>query len=173
VLRLLSFWGYFLVHSHLVPQLSAWYKSTPVAPVTFVVVSDLVCRLAAQTLAKPVRESLWVLIPKQTKYRAKIIVDVLAHRVGTSLAAFLSHVPIIWFIARLIAMINARGVADGTEASDGDVFSIERHLRKITGGDHILWGTVASVSMLLCSVNLGSAFRDAKRSAKQNKAKQE
>jgi hypothetical protein len=182
VLRLLSFCGYFLVHSHFVPQLSAWYNSTPVAPVSFVVVSDLVCRLAAQTLAKPVRESLWVLIPKQTKYRAKIIVDVLAHRVGTSLAAFLSHVPIIWCVARVVASIgmNTQVIGDKTDASTGantsssmDVLSLERHMRKVTGGDHILWGSVASIAMLVCSLNLGAAFRDAKRSAKETKEAKE
>lgn len=98
--RFIVFLILILLHSRMSPSLSAWYFSVPLRPVACVIFTDLLCRLVAQTVAKPVRESMWTLVSPSLKYRAKIAVDVFAHRVGTSSAALLSDVR-LHFLHRL------------------------------------------------------------------------
>jgi hypothetical protein len=142
--RFASFVGFFLVQSKLFPSLTAWYHSSPATPVTFVIISDLLCRIATQSVSKPVRESLWTHVPKTTKYRAKILVDVLAHRVGTSVAAFLANIA---FAAALKSVLPP---------SLGDLFVVQ---------DHIFIGLFATAAFCGCSFSLGHACYSAKANA--------
>ena len=160
--RFISFFGLFIMQSNLFPFLSAWYISTPTLCVQYVIISDLICRLGVQSVTKPVRESLWVLIPKDSKYRAKIIIDVFAHRVGTSTAAFLANLPILAIINNFLLnsnmiqeMINTLRVY--TKYGDGSSRTV------LLGNDHIIWGLCAASLYWIASTKLGIAFKEAKK----------
>ena len=160
VARFLSFVAFFVVQSQYLPSVTVWYSSQAVIPVTFVIIADLICRLTTQTISKPVRESLWVLIPKSNKYRSKIIVDVLAHRIGTSLAAFLANVPILSALNTVLIkhklfnklhhMMTYNGINENTE------------FEGIVGQDHIVWGLIVTVALCCFGVCLGRAYNGEK-----------
>jgi len=78
-------------------QLSAWYSSTTSTVVIFLLVGDTACRVLNQTASKPLKESLWKFVDSKLKVRAKIVVDVFAHRLGTSAAGILSNLGAIWW----------------------------------------------------------------------------
>ena len=167
VARFLSFIAFFVIQAHFFPSVTVWYTSHAVIPVTFVIIADLICRLTTQTISKPVRESMWVLIPKSNKYRSKIIVDVLAHRIGTSLAAFLANVPILWLLNKYLVdshlfnkLYSLREVAIFAE-NDVNLENVKK-FSGFLGQDHIVWGVF--VTMLLCffGVQLGKAYNNQK-----------
>jgi MFS family permease len=76
-------------------RLSAWYSSTTSSVVIFLLVGDTACRVLNQTTSKPLKESLWKFVDSKVKVRAKIIVDVFAHRLGTSAAGILSNLGVL------------------------------------------------------------------------------
>lgn len=155
--RFLSFIAFFLVQAQCFPSITVWHTSHAVIPVTFVIIADLICRLTTQTISKPVRESLWVLIPKSNKYRSKIIVDVLAHRVGTSLAAFLANVPIMMVFNKYLKssplFINIYKLFAKDQSLEFDGY---------LGQDHILWGVFVTILLCFFGVCLGKAYNKEK-----------
>lgn len=159
--RFLSFLAFFSIQGHLFPNLSVWYTSHAAIPVTFVIITDLFCRLTTQTISKPVRESLWVFIPKSNKYRSKIIVDVLAHRIGTSLAAFLANVQILYVLNDYIVPLEITQIVfkiiHGNENSKFTGF---------IGQDHILWGIFITILLCFFSILLGRAYINSTKKAK-------
>lgn len=156
--RFCSFITLFSIQSKLFPSLSNWYLSNAVTPVTFVIITDLICRLVTQTISKPVRESLWGFIPKSNKYRSKIIVDVLAHRIGTSLAAFLANVPLLYGMNQIILSSPLLTSFGSRTFSLTDFTAVG-----LQGQDHILWGVFATVLFITSAVYLGAAVQKAKQ----------
>ena len=155
--RFCSFVAFFVIQAQLFPSVTTWYSSSAVIPVSFVIIADLICRLITQTISKPVRESLWVLIPKSNKYRSKIIVDVLAHRIGTSFAAFLANTPLLSAVNALLLtspLFSSLCVALTGEAG----FKFEGFL----GQDHIIWGILSTVLLCFFGVCMGRAVNNAK-----------
>lgn len=155
--RFLSFIAFFIVQTQCFPSISVWYSSHAVIPVTFVIIADLICRLTTQTISKPVRESLWVLIPKSNKYRSKIIVDVLAHRVGTSLAAFLANVPILLEFNKYLQTSSLFHLCYRYFRTDDSTEFIG-----FLGQDHILWGVLVTILLCFFAVCLGRAYNRGK-----------
>lgn len=75
---------------------SSWYFSgISTVPIIALLIGDISCRILNQTASKPLKESMWTYVPPSYKYRAKIIIDVFAHRCGTSAAALLSSAPML------------------------------------------------------------------------------
>ena len=151
VARLLSFIALFCVQAQFFPVITTWHASHAVIPVTFVIIADLLCRLTTQTISKPVRESLWVYIPKENKYRSKIIVDVLAHRIGTSTAAFLANVPVLRFLNQILLSSPLFAQIYRTVTGLENV-----KFEGLIGQDHIVWGLLAT--SLLCGTALCLGF---------------
>jgi ATP/ADP translocase len=152
VARFLSFVAIFLVQAQFFPSITTWHASQAVIPVTFVIIADLLCRLTTQTISKPVRESLWVHIPKENKYRSKIIVDVLAHRIGTSTAAFLANVPILQVVNQvLLSSPLFAQIYRTVIGRDGVEFIGYK------GQDHIVWGLLATSLLCYTALCLGFA----------------
>lgn len=156
--RFCSFIALFSIQAKLFPSLSTWYISSSVTPVTFVIITDLICRLVTQTISKPVRESLWGFIPKSNKYRSKIIVDVLAHRIGTSLAAFLANVPLLYAINQIILSSPFLTSLGSRTFILTDFTSVG-----LQGQDHIVWGVFATTLFITSAVYLGTAVQKAKQ----------
>jgi ATP/ADP translocase len=159
--RFLSFLAFFSIQAQIFPNLTVWYSSHPVIPVTFVIITDLICRLTTQTISKPVRESLWVFIPKSNKYRSKIIVDVLAHRIGTSLAAFLANVQILWVLNNYIVSLEVTQTVYKIFNGNNDL-----KFTGFIGQDHIVWGILATILLCIFGVLLGNAFNNSTKKAK-------
>ena len=152
VARFLSFVAIFYVQAQFSPSITTWHASQAVIPVTFVIIADLLCRLTTQTISKPMRESLWVYIPKENKYRSKIIVDVLAHRIGTSMAAFLANVPVLRAVNHiLLSSPLFTQVYRTVTGLDGVVF------KGFLGQDHIVWGLLATSLLCYTALCLGFA----------------
>ena len=114
------------LQSGLHPYASNWYLGPQAGTlvVAVLLVGDVSCRIMNQTASKPLKESIWSLASSKAKSRAKIVIDVFAHRVGTSAAALLSGLDVI-------AMTGL--ARTGREAG---VSAVETH---------IAWGAVTSV----------------------------
>ena len=73
---------------------SDWYFSgVSTMPIVVLLIGDICCRILNQTASKPLKESMWIFVDPALRYRAKIVIDVFAHRCGTSAAALLSNAP--------------------------------------------------------------------------------
>lgn len=73
---------------------SDWYFSgVSTVPIVVLLIGDICCRILNQTASKPLKESMWTFVDPALRYRAKIVIDVFAHRCGTSAAALLSSAP--------------------------------------------------------------------------------
>ena len=80
---------------------SIWYHSAPNGQILTILWFDVLSRLVNQTVSKISKETLWSTVPMEIKYRAKIVVDVFAYRLGTGLAALLGNIPINEWIPAL------------------------------------------------------------------------
>jgi hypothetical protein len=94
-------------------------------------IGDISCRVANQTASKPLKESIWTLAPVTLKYRAKIVIDVFAHRAGTSVAAILSK-----FDPGPLLLRQWKG-------------NIE---------NHIFWGAISSFVYVIVAISLGATI---------------
>ena len=75
-----------------------WYYRFPQTQVQTVLWFDAAARMTNLTVSKVSKETMWATVPKDVKYRAKIVIDVFAYRLGTSLAAILGDLPISGFM---------------------------------------------------------------------------
>ena len=120
-----------------------WYYSFPQSQVQTVLWFDAAARMTNLTVSKVSKETMWASVPKDVKYRAKIVVDVFAYRLGTSLAALLGDVPIVSLLTFL----------HGVE-------------------DHMICGILMCVVWIYCSYVLGEEIKrisDSRRRSKEFK----
>lgn len=124
--RLVLFGSVLWLQSGLHPQAYNWYLGPQAGKfvVTVLLVGDISCRIMNQTASKPLKESIWSLASSKAKSRAKIVIDVFAHRLGTSAAALLSGLDVI-----AMAGLARTGREAGVSAVE----------------THIAWGAAASV----------------------------
>lgn len=94
LIRLCSFslllWLQLTPHS---PYSQWYYRGT--APVVTVLWFDATARLVNASVSKISKESMWTAVPLDFKYRAKMVIDVFAYRLGTGLAAIVGSLPIV------------------------------------------------------------------------------
>eukprot|EP01041_Mallomonas_annulata_P001686 gene1686-3259_t len=109
-----------------------------VLPFVLVVLMDISARFLYQTLSRPVREGIWELVPMKSKHRSKVMVDVFGHRLGTSLAAALAHIPVSTLLGMLPSQLQLLPWAQ-----------IQ---------DHNIWGTALSIGWFMSCFTLGSCI---------------
>jgi hypothetical protein len=130
--RLILFTSILFLQSGVIRDASNWYLSSQAGPLVVVVllIGDITCRVANQTASKPLKESIWTLAPVTLKYRAKIVIDVFAHRAGTSFAAILSKF---------------------------DAGPLLKHW-KGNVENHIFWGAISSIVYVFVAFSLGATI---------------
>ena len=118
----------------------AWYYRFPQTQVQTVLWFDAAARMTNLTVSKVSKETMWAGVPKDVKYRAKIVIDVFAYRLGTSLAAILGDLPIA----------SALPIFTGVE-------------------DHMVCGVAMCLVWMYCSYVLGEEIRRNSESRKRPK----
>ena len=117
-----------------------WYYRLPQTQVQTVMWFDAAARMTNLTVSKVSKETMWATVPKDVKYRAKIVIDVFAYRLRTSLAAILGDLPIVSLFPAFA----------GVE-------------------DHMVCGLMMCVVWIYCSYVLGEEIRRSGESRKRSK----
>ena len=152
--------------------------------------ADVSCRVLNHSASKPLKESLWTLVPPHRhRYTAKLVIDVFAHRLGTTAAASLSRLdltallplplplPLSLFlpvpvsgIVRGSAAGTGTGTGTGAGASAGAAAS--GLVGAAAGGAdaHTAWGLAASAAFVCVALALGACI-DARSAAKEEEAR--
>ena len=148
--------------------------------------ADVSCRVLNHSASKPLKESLWTLVPPHRhRYTAKLVIDVFAHRLGTTAAASLSRLdltallplplPLSLFLPVPVLGI-VRGSAAGTGTGAGAGASASAAASGLVGAAasgadaHTAWGLAASAAFVCVALALGACI-DARSAAKEEEAR--
>jgi len=156
--------------------------------------ADVSCRVLNHSASKPLKESLWTLVPPHRhRYTAKLVIDVFAHRLGTTAAASLSRLdltallplplplplPLSLFLPVPVPGIvrgSAAGTGTGTSTGAGAGASASAAASGLVGAAaggadaHTAWGLAASAAFVCVALALGACI-DARSAAKEEEAR--
>jgi hypothetical protein len=132
--------------------MDSWSHASFEYRVSLVVYSDLICTMVSHTLIKPLREVVWMGVPSTCMYksRSKVIIDVFAHRIGTTLAAFVSTLPIAFILSSTLDLVVPSVVTELTKS-----FDFNKLITALDIEAHQVWGLLAASIQFFVAFQLG------------------